>query len=107
MELVPCPKCYDPESGENRGSYMYDENHGTPCELCCAHDQGWSLLLEHYGDKNGLWCCLAGCGWTISPDEHLILTGGDPEARDRRLRPSGLASSSSHDRGIVLGSSRR
>lgn len=41
---------------------MYDHNHGTVCKLCCQHDMGYWQLRENYGDKNGKWCCRAGCG---------------------------------------------
>lgn len=52
-----CPKC----NGE--GTYMYDHNHGTICDLCCPHDQGSWQLTEFYGpDREGKWCCLGGCG---------------------------------------------
>jgi hypothetical protein len=54
-----CSKC------RGTGSYMYDHNHGKPCERCCLHDQGWWELTEHYagyveGENNN--CCKAGCG---------------------------------------------
>lgn len=88
--MEPCPKCYDPETGLNRGSYMYDENHGTFCDLCCAHDQGWWLLGEHHV-RPGHWCCLAGCGHTITPEEYWDLCGSTAEERRRRSRPSALA----------------
>ena len=91
MDFAPCPNCYDPGSGENRGSYMYDESHGKPCELCCEHSQGFWLLLEHYGEQNGRWCCRAGCGLTVSAEEHLLLLGSDPTAAPIRSRPSALA----------------
>lgn len=26
-----CPKC------KGTGTYMYDHNHGTVCDLCCTH----------------------------------------------------------------------
>ncbi len=51
-----CPKC------QGAGWYYYDEIHGTICDLCCKHDQGWSQLSEHYDAKAGKWCCNAGCG---------------------------------------------
>lgn len=54
-----CPKC------QGSGSYMYDHNHGTICDLCCKHDRGWWKLEEHYGANNGKWCCRAGCGHTV------------------------------------------
>ena len=53
---MTCHKCND------TGSYMYDENHGTICDLCCKHDQGYWQLHEHYGKNNDKWCCKAGCG---------------------------------------------
>lgn len=61
-----CHKC------NGTGSYMYDHNHGTVCDMCCKHDRGFWQLLKHYGDNNGKWCCLAGCGYTLSfnPDEN-------------------------------------
>ena len=100
--MKPCPKCYDPELAENRGYYSYDENHSTFCDLCCAHDQGWWLLLDYYGAKNGLWCCRAGCGHTITADEYLALQGLDPETRERRSRPSGLAERAAQPPAAIL-----
>jgi hypothetical protein len=78
----PCPQCYDPISATNLGHYMYDENHGTICDLCCTHAQGWWLLTEHYGNP-GMWCCKAGCGHSISEDEYLALIGGQEKRRSR------------------------
>lgn len=60
MKKKDCPKC------KGKGSYMYDENHGTICDLCCDHDKGWWLLKTHYGKNNGKMCCLTGCGKTIT-----------------------------------------
>lgn len=57
-EPTVCPKC------NGAGSYMYDENHGKICEACCPHDQGWWLMLEHYGQNNGRYACKRGCGET-------------------------------------------
>ena len=62
-----CPKC------KGTGSYMYDHNHGTICDLCCRHDQGWWPLKEHYGKDNGKLCCLAGCGKTVDPSPYTRL----------------------------------
>ena len=62
-----CLKC------KGTGQYMYDHNHGTICDLCCKHDKGRWHLQEHYGAKNGKWCCLAGCGMLWEERE-----GGDP-----------------------------
>lgn len=56
--MIACGKCGD------TGWYAYDRNHSKPCEECCPHGQGVWHLLDHYGDKNGLWCCRAGCGTT-------------------------------------------
>jgi hypothetical protein len=47
------------------GHYMYDHNHGKPCEGCCKHTDEWWELTEHHagyiaGADNG--CCRAGCG---------------------------------------------
>jgi len=53
-----CEKC------NGVGTYMYDENHGTICDLCCPHVDGSWQLLEHYGERNGQWCCMGGCGHT-------------------------------------------
>lgn len=55
MSKEKCSKC------GGTGSYMYDENHGKPCEVCCEHNQGWWQLTEHYSHP-GWWCCRAGCG---------------------------------------------
>jgi hypothetical protein len=52
-----CKKC------KGTGSYMYDHNHGTICDLCCKHKSGYWLLTEHYANA-GEWCCLDGCGTT-------------------------------------------
>lgn len=56
-----CPKC------GGAGHYMYDENHGQPCELCCPHNGGWwDLSKEHHGSKyvdgGDNACCKLGCG---------------------------------------------
>lgn len=61
MPAPTCSRC----GGE--GWYMYDHNHGKPCEECCRHDQGVWQLFEHYGNRNGSYCCRAGCG-TIWPN---------------------------------------
>jgi hypothetical protein len=61
-----CPKC------KGTGSYMYDHNHGTICDLCCRHNQGYWQLLEHYGADNGKWCCVAGCGFKIETDPDVL-----------------------------------
>jgi hypothetical protein len=53
-----CPKC------KGKGLYYYDDNHATVCDRCCRHDQGSWLLQKHYGENNGKWCCLGGCGQT-------------------------------------------
>jgi len=61
-----CPKCH------GAGSYQYS-THGTPhftiCNLCCKHDRGFWKLVEHYGNDNGKWCCIAGCGF-LKDTEH-------------------------------------
>ena len=58
-----CPKCH------GTGQYVYT-THGTPhstiCGDCCAHNMGWWLLGEGYGDDAGKWCCRAGCGHTVA-----------------------------------------
>jgi hypothetical protein len=54
-----CPKC------KGTGAYMYDHNHGTICDLCCEHNQGWWYLAEHYGENNGKWACRVGCGRAV------------------------------------------
>jgi hypothetical protein len=67
-----CEKCH----GE--GSYMYDENHGKPCELCCDHKTGYRMMkidYDKHGKKKepedqfwgihaGWYNCAAGCGLT-------------------------------------------
>jgi len=58
-----CEKC------GGAGSYMYDENHGKPCEACCDHSEGWFLLRIHYGESNGKYACKKGCGETRWPEE--------------------------------------
>jgi hypothetical protein len=59
-----CPKCH------GTGSYMYDHNHSTVCDLCCKHNAGFWQLSEHHANP-GDWCCLAGCGMTLkfNPDD--------------------------------------
>jgi len=59
LAAMPCSLC----GGE--GHYMYNHNHGKPCEQCCKHAEGWWELTEHHagyiaGADNG--CCRAGCG---------------------------------------------
>lgn len=56
MVMAECAKC------KGTGFHAYDDNHISPCDRCCPHDQGYWLLSEHYGDHNELWCCRAGCG---------------------------------------------
>lgn len=51
-----CKKC------GGTGWFRYDHNHSTVCDACCKCNQGWWQLKEHYGTKNGKWCCIAGCG---------------------------------------------
>lgn len=58
-----CSKCKD------TGGYMYDENHGKICEVCCPHTGGWWVLREHYGKDNGKFCCLGGCGYKLAPSD--------------------------------------
>jgi len=55
-----CPKC------KGTGSFMYDHNHRTVCDLCCIHNMGWWKLEKNYGDDNGKWCCKAGCGLKLA-----------------------------------------
>lgn len=59
-----CAKC------KGTGSYMYDRNHGTVCDLCCKHDLGWWQLRDYYGANNGKFCCSAGCGKVIESLPH-------------------------------------
>lgn len=61
---MTCSKCND------TGWFQYDHNHSQPCYVCCKHDKGFWQLLKHYGEDNGKWCCLAGCGYllTFNPD---------------------------------------
>lgn len=63
-----CEKCKD------TGWYMYDHNHGARCDGCCKCDQGYWHLLDHYGENNGKFCCLNGCGKTKDPDWNRELT---------------------------------
>jgi hypothetical protein len=71
LAIHPCDGCCgQPATGDDfclkckgKGTYPYDENHGTICDLCCPHDQGSWLLPEGY-NKEGQWCCRAGCGHT-------------------------------------------
>lgn len=58
-----CPKCHGTKG------YMYDENHGKICEVCCDHDGEWWLLKKHYGKNNGKMCCGKGCGFVRNPTE--------------------------------------
>ena len=53
-----CVRCH------GTGSYMYDHNHGTICNLCCQHNMGWWELGEGHGNDAGKLCCKAGCGYT-------------------------------------------
>jgi len=59
---LKCHKCH------GVGSYMYDDKHGKPCEICCLHDQGYWQLHEHYGNNNEKWCCNAGCGHILDKE---------------------------------------
>lgn len=55
-----CQKC------KGTGSYMYDHNHGTICNLCCKHNMGWWQLSACHGEeRDGKWCCRAGCGFIV------------------------------------------
>ena len=59
MRNPTCKKC------GGSGTYMYDNNHGKICELCCPHDQGWHEVTEGFtGYKKGAdnAVCKAGCG---------------------------------------------
>jgi len=70
---MTCEKC------NGTGWYQYSTYgtpHSKPCEDCCKHDQGYWQLLEHYGDKNGKWCC-KGCGHTL--DKQPSVGDREPE----------------------------
>jgi hypothetical protein len=59
LGAMPCSLC------GGKGHYMYDHNHGKPCEGCCKHAEGWWELTEHHagyiaGVDNA--CCRSGCG---------------------------------------------
>ena len=56
MMAEPCWRC------GGRGWYSYDENHGTICEVCCPHDQGWFPCAEGQGNGLGWEACRKGCG---------------------------------------------
>lgn len=54
-----CKKC------NGTGWYAYDHNHGTICDECCPHDQGWWETTEHhvgYREGQDNRCCKRGCG---------------------------------------------
>jgi hypothetical protein len=56
----PCPKCdgttwYTPPN--QRGTV-----HSYKCDACCKHDKGRWLLEEIFGEDNGKWGCMIGCG---------------------------------------------
>lgn len=65
-----CPKCH------GTGSFMYDHNHSTICNLCCKHNMGWWRLTDAHGSLAGRWCCMAGCGHTITPEERAAMKEG-------------------------------
>lgn len=68
--ILPCETC----GGD--GWYQYTTRgtpHSTVCSACCRHNKGWWMLKEHYGESNGRWCCLRGCGHTISEEEYRAL----------------------------------
>ena len=68
MTKKKCEKC------GGVGSYMYDELHGIPCEVCCTHSGGWWKLEKHYGKDNGRYACMTGCGTVIdNPLEEKIV----------------------------------
>ena len=57
-----CSKC--------QGTGIYNATpvgtaHWTPCDLCCAHDEGYWLLPKDYVNA-GKWSCLAGCGHVLN-----------------------------------------
>lgn len=60
-----CKKC------GGTGFYMYDENHRTVCDECCAHPDGWCKMEKSYGNDNGKYACKKGCGKVINklPDK--------------------------------------
>ena len=62
-----CPQC------QGKGTYMYDHNHGTICDLCCQHGKGWWQLTGLWGKNNGKWCCKSGCGKMITEEELLLI----------------------------------
>lgn len=55
-QLLKCKKC------GGKGSYMYDDKHVKPCEMCCGHPDGWWKLEKSYGTDNGKYACKKGCG---------------------------------------------
>lgn len=65
-----CQKCHGTRW------YAYDENHSKICEFCCPHDQGVWKLEKYYGDHNGMYCCVAGCGtiWKTPEDRPVYTT---------------------------------
>ena len=63
-----CPACH------GMGWYNYDHNHGKICEQCCPHNKGWWLLQKYYGEQNGKYACMGGCGTVreYSPNMEII-----------------------------------
>ena len=74
---MTCPRC------NGTGSYMYDHNHGKPCEVCCPHDEGrWLLNNEGYGTGQGKWACKRGCG-TLWESEDVAEPWPGPTKEER------------------------
>lgn len=61
-----CAKC------EDTGYHRYDANHSKPCDACCPHDRGWYELKQDFGDNNGKYACMRGCGYIITPEQKVI-----------------------------------
>lgn len=68
INSTECPRC------GGTGRYAYDHNHTKPCEVCCAHDKGWWLMQNDYGENNGRWACMAGCGEIVDIPPRMAKT---------------------------------
>lgn len=66
---MKCTKCND--TGWYRPPHQRGTVHDYKCDACCTHDKGYWMLKEMYGENNGKWCCMAGCGkiWSKLDEE--------------------------------------
>lgn len=63
--LKSCRKCH------NMRYVQYDDNHAARCPVCCTHSKGYFQLKRHYGDNNGKYACIAGCGEIVDKVEGM------------------------------------